>query len=458
MSIRFRLVLYLLLITSIILIAVLLIIVSSATRYRQEEFQDRLIEKGETSLKLLMDVKEIDSELLRKIDENTIHKMYNEKVLIFDENRNIIYKSIDDAVIAWDDQIVNQIERNGFYYFKQKEYDIVGIKRIYYGKEFIILISAEDKFGNNKIENLQYTSMAAFFVGILLIGIFSFWVSYLSLKPLNEFKEKISLISEKNLNLRIEIHDLPKELKDFAQSFNKLLEKIDWYVQYQKSFISQASHELRTPISKMILQIDNILISQYMTPEMKIKLKSILEDANQLSDIVNSLNLLTKDNSEFKNNILQKIRLDELIFDEFHGLKELYPDVLLNFEIETNQSDELDLEISGDFSMLKIVIRNLLKNAYIYSFSKKIITKIQFRQGELELIIENDGNVLTSEEQQSIFKPFIRGKNSNQQHGMGLGLSIIKRILDFHGYSIRYEAVNQETNRFVLNFQNQTSV
>jgi len=69
--------------------------------FRMEEFKDRLAEKALTTANYMFKVKEIDSYLLKVIDQNSINKLYNEKTLIFDENFKLIYSSIDDQRVDW---------------------------------------------------------------------------------------------------------------------------------------------------------------------------------------------------------------------------------------------------------------------------------------------------------------------------------------------------------------------
>ena len=70
--------------------------------FRQEEFEIRLREKALSTIKLLVEIEEVDNQLLKIIDKNSIHKLYNEKVLIFNSDFNLIYSSLDDQKIKWD--------------------------------------------------------------------------------------------------------------------------------------------------------------------------------------------------------------------------------------------------------------------------------------------------------------------------------------------------------------------
>src|SRR5579863_379210 len=129
---------------SVILATLLLIVFTLFSNFRKEEIQNRLVEKAQTTVKLLVEVKTMDYTLLKLIDKETINNLYNEKTLIFNDSLTLIYSSIDDAVINWDTGLLKKIQKINFIYKAEKEYDIVGLKIRQQGKNYVVLISAED--------------------------------------------------------------------------------------------------------------------------------------------------------------------------------------------------------------------------------------------------------------------------------------------------------------------------
>jgi signal transduction histidine kinase len=111
------------------------------------------------------------------------------------------------------------------------------------------------------------------------------------------------------------------------------------------------------------------------------------------------------------------------------------------------------MEILGVKSLLKIALTNLLKNACLYSINNKASVSLsQTSDDQLIVSIKNEGKTLTLEEQTKIFEPFTRGENSIQIQGSGLGLPIVKRILDYHKASILYRSIEQNINVFEVTF------
>ena len=125
----------------------------------------------------------------------------------------------------------------------------------------------------------------------------------------------------------------------------------------------------------------------------------------------------------------------------------------MDFDIQIGDGIENPMEVLGVKSLLRIAFTNLLKNASLYSSNNKasvIIT--QTEQHKIIVLIQNQGKTITPEEQSKIFEPFARGENAIKIQGSGLGLPIVKRILDYHNATISYHSPNENTNEFEVTF------
>lgn len=438
---------------SVILATLLLLIYTQFAHFRKEEIQNRLKEKAQTTLKLLVEVKQVDYQLLKLIDSNTINNLYNEKVLIFNDTFGLIYSSIDDAVINWNHRLLKRIQDEDYIYMTDKEYDIVGIESEYQGKVYLVLISAEDKFGHRNLVYLKYLFIAAFIIGLVLVWGLSFYLSKEGLGPLDAFKSKVQAISENNLSTRIEDNGRKDEIAELTRAFNLMIDRIDKSFQYQKSFVGSASHELRTPLSKISAQLENLMQDSGLPPKYIPVLSSINEDTQQLSDIVTSLLILSRLERENPAKSFSKVRIDEIIFSSSEFLKKFYPDLKIHFEIVNNTALDDRLEIPGDESLLKIAVNNLLKNAYLYSDNKSVYIRIIQEAEQLCLFFENSGITPDTKDTHELFDPFIRGSNAAQSKGFGLGLSIVKRILQYNEAEVYYLIDKPDHNQIKVIFK-----
>jgi two-component system sensor histidine kinase ArlS len=421
------------------------------SNFRKDEFRDRLEIKALSNIKLLVNVKEIDNQLLKMIDQNSINKLYDEKTLVFDSNYKLIYSSIDDAKIKWSIDDLKYLKKHKTFFKKQGNYEVYGVFYDTNDRDFYALISATDNFGQRRLLFLRYTLIVSYIFFTCICWVVTSITVKKLMSPLNTFHQKIKNINENNLDTRVESKSNKDEIDLIANEFNFMMDRIEISYQRQKEFTAHASHELRTPLSRITSQIENVIADTKTSNERKNFLKTILSDVNQLTELINSLLILSKiDNKKHESNEVH--RMDEILFSAIENLNKSYPEFLILFEIE--ESDDIDtaLEIKGNKNLLEIAISNVLKNACVYSDNKQAKVVISTQDDSLIISISNTGNTLNENEQKILFQPFMRGENSKGTSGFGLGLRIVQRILTLHKATITYSIPDINTNLFQLFF------
>lgn len=421
------------------------------SNFRKEEFRDRLEIKALSNIKLLVNVKEVDNQLLKMIDQNSINKLYNEKTLIFDSDFNLIYSSIDDAKIKWSIDDLKYLKKNKTFFKQQGEYEVYGVFYDTNDKDFYALISATDDYGKRKLLYLRYILIFSYVIFTCICWILTSFMVKKAMNPLRLFHQKIKNINENNLDTRIASKSKKNEIDLIANEFNFMMDRIELSYQRQKEFTAHASHELRTPLSRITAQIENTIIDSKTTEKEKTFLNTIITDVNHLSELINSLLILSKvDSKNIEYNAIH--RMDEILFSAIENLKKSHPDFVILFELE--ESDNLDtaLEIKGNKNLLEIALSNVLKNACIYSNNKQAQVKISTNENQLIIAVLNSGSTLSETEQKNLFQAFMRGKNASKIAGFGLGLRIVNRILILHNAKISYSIPKKNTNLFQLIF------
>jgi len=437
---------------SLLLGIALFIIFTLFSNFRKEEFKERLVEKAYTTLKLLVEVKEVDYPLLKIIDKHTINKLYSEKVLIYNHHFRPLYSSFNHDFIRWTVKDLDKLKHAGSFYKNIDKNDIIGLKSHFEGKDYFVLISAVDKFGISKLNYLKYVLIGTFIIGAALIWLLSFYVTKKNLKSLDDVREKIQEITAKNLSSRITVKNNKDEVSALASSFNHMLERIDKSFKYQKEFAGNASHELRTPIARITTQLENMMKKPNLPAESQSVVKSVIEDAHQLSDIVSSLLILSKIESNETLQSFKKVRIDEMIFSCSEYYNKLYPDFKILFEIENESDKETHMEIFGDESLLKIAFNNLLKNAYQYSDNQLVNILIKQKNDKIEVVLTNTGVTPDTENPKDLFNAFARGSNSYKNQGHGLGLRIVQRIVQYHKAEATFSIPEKDKNQVTLLF------
>lgn len=437
---------------SVLLATVTLTVYLLFAHFRQDEFSALMAEKAQTTAKLLIEVKEIDYKMQKIIDSNSINKLYKENTQIYNEDYKLIYNSNDTLTVNLTHTDLDQIKREHRLFKKDEQYDILGLYYTYDRKHYYVVVSAEDTYDNNKLNYLKYLLLGAFIIGTAVVWLLSLSLSKKALQPLDNFRKRIQEITDSNLKVRLSEAKREDEINALAHSFNQMMDRIDNAYNRQKEFTGNASHELRTPVARVAAQIENLIQRPDLDSVIRTNLTSIFEDTFQLSEIISSLVALADINSSEHQLSFTRIRLDELVFNVVAGLSKVFPDFKLKFEIENNTGVTAEPEIAGDETLLKIALLNLFKNAYIYSDNHALECLI--RQGDrgVDLLITNTGEVPKIDDTATLFTAFYRGSNIGNIAGSGIGLSIVKRVLEYHKARVIYNIIDQNTNQVHLSF------
>ena len=161
MNIRAKLTLQFSVIVGTILVLFSLVVYLLSAEYRQEEFFTRLESRAITTARLLVKVKEVDLNTLRIIDQNSIHALFQEKVLIFDQNDSLLYSSLDDLTIKYSHELLEKIRREKRVAYSEDQLETIGLVFPDQGddeNEVVVISSAFDRYGRSKLNNLRNIS------------------------------------------------------------------------------------------------------------------------------------------------------------------------------------------------------------------------------------------------------------------------------------------------------------
>lgn len=447
MSLKLKFALLFSLLVSIILFTGYLYIYLSYSDFRKDEFYLRLEQKGLTTYRLLFDVKEIDEDLLRIIDRNTINQLYDEKVLIFNDSSRLIYSSIDDHTINYSNELLKQIKENKQLRFNDNENEVLALSIKENGNNAYVVISAYDKFGKRKLNRLKLNLFLAAIITLILTIAFSYLYVNQLFKPVQLLSNKIRKITDKSLNARLETNSVQPEFIELANSFNQMLERLNEAFKVQKNFVNHASHELRTPLANLLFQTETALNADYSNDVLKQKLRIIHSDIDKLVQLTNALLLLSQFNNTSKIPD-DTLRIDEIIYKTIDRNKFLFPDFNVKFDFKEIPEHENDLLIKGNETLLTIAFGNLIRNACTYALKNEITISISIENNLIALSIYNDGKNISPSEQNELFNPFFRAENSSGKSGSGIGLAIVQRIIKLHKGTINYKIESDGLNCF----------
>jgi signal transduction histidine kinase len=449
MSIRAKILLYCSIVTISLVGVVYFLIYTLFYNYREVAFQQNQTLKIETTLQLLTEMKNVDKALIESMDQSTIYSLYDEKLLIFDKEKNLIYSSLDDTPIPFYKSLLNKLSSyNKIVEQKDSLYDVVGIYFEHEGKAFYGIRKAYDASGYSTLKYIKDVLVVSFIAITLTLIILLYYLS-------GKITQSILHVTRQIKNYHFETNASPiytantkDEIALLVERFNELMVKMNKAYLFQKHAVHHISHELKTPIA--------VLVSNFEKIEKETNIDTIKEYINiqkegtkSLSDIINSLLEIAK--VESGKDIQQStVRVDELLYDISDELSAIYPAFRCSIEYDSSIEDEKMLTVSANPRLLKAAMSNLMLNCSQYSFdgSAKIILSVDDKSLQIEYI--NNGIPINVEEQQYLFQHFFRGENSKGKKGFGLGLVLVHKILTLHNGGINYTVEGTNTNKFTM--------
>ncbi|MBW2291074.1 MAG: HAMP domain-containing histidine kinase, partial [Deltaproteobacteria bacterium] len=234
-----------------------------------------------------------------------------------------------------------------------------------------------------------------------------------------------------DLSARVEVEG-KDEIAELAQSFNRAADRIEKLVGAQRNLLASASHELRTPLTRMRMAIE--LIADDTRPEVR---ERIVRDIGELDELVGELLLASKLDTIDRLELEEDVELLALVAQE-------------GALVEAVTTGE-QVWVRGDPRMLLRLARNLFENARRYGAGSPIEASVVAEaDGTAQLCIEDRGPGVPDEEREKIFEPFYRpaGIRESADGGVGLGLSLVRKIAEHHGGSVRCVAREGGGTRF----------
>jgi signal transduction histidine kinase len=318
-----------------------------------------------------------------------------------------------------------------------------GIAKVYapYGTEYVVLVVAEDTYGNEYLHRLRILLISVTSLSLILSYLLSNYFSRNVLKPIASKIKKANQISAKNLDLRLTVYNENDELGMLGKSFNDLLDRLQASFELQKNFVRYASHEMKNPLAIMIGEAE-VSLSQVRTPnEYALTIDKLKRSAEKLNNLVEFFLELSKyDKVQLD---LKPVQLDELLMNIIIQISSALDSTV---EIKFSISEELepdDLIVQADKTLLNNALLNLIENAVKFSQDNGTVyleLKYHNAKDKIELTIIDKGMGIPEEDLHRIFEPLFRSGNALNTSGSGIGLAIVEKILNLHQFNISVQS------------------
>ena len=393
-----------------------------------------------------------------RIDRGFLEEMKDVQIGLYDKDGNILYgnnpltkdKDIDFVPSFSVSRVYKQsINKTPYYIYDRK---MVGKKLNGLWMRGIVPLTNE----MNQLATITKIALMFLPIVIILAILIGLFISRKLLKPVNKMEEAASSISQgSDLKKRIDIGNGTGEIYDLADDFNEMISRLDDSFEAEKRFISDASHELRTPMSVIMAQTELTLEQDRSSEEYKSAIEVINRQGGRMNTLIDTLLDYTRLEQRADEYQMMPIDLSELVTDLCQDMKLIkLKDITLEYDVEPG------ITVSGHKVLLTRMLQNLIDNAYKYGNDNgNIWVTLKNNKENVILSVKDNGIGISEQGVDKIFDRFYREDSSRTHqkrmaYGYGLGLSMVKKIVEMHDANIRVISEEGQGSEFRIYFKN----
>ncbi|MDZ4708224.1 MAG: phosphatase PAP2 family protein [Saprospiraceae bacterium] len=421
----------------------------------EEELYSLLESKARMTAEMVLFHEEELQPLPEKKDSGSIQIQDIGNTSIYNENLNRIYTLISSAPNT-PSSALKAIMQTGDYRFINQPYKAFGfLYKSKQNKNYIVV--SEDIPDYSKLEQLRNILLVSTLFTILIVAFGGWFFAGQSLRPVSRIIHEVKDILPTDLSKRLKPDQHNDELSNLITTFNSLLERIDKAFMTEKSFISNVSHELRNPLAAIRTQIQYAINKKRSPDEYNQILSSLQEDIDEMSQTIEKLLQLARVNSNVGHIPMTPapVRLDELVYQAQENIYKTHPAYNIKIELLNLPAEEEGMVIEANEPLLKLAFMNLMENACKFSNDNTAKTTVDFSNPQkISVEFQNFGTLINLEDLNKIFQPFYRTTEHKHRKGSGIGLSLVKSIIDIYKIPMEVNSDEAMGNRFTLYFKN----
>jgi signal transduction histidine kinase len=249
-----------------------------------------------------------------------------------------------------------------------------------------------------------------------------------SLRTVERIRRQVAEIDGRRLHERVEVPPTGDEIAALASTMNQMLDKLEHSDNTHRAFFSDASHELRSPLSTLVTTAEVASLDKSGKTWLDMQ-QTVLSESNRMQSLVEDLLTLAKVDAHQLQLDVQDVDLDDVLDSEIKRLRTV-SSLQVTAELQP-------VRVRGDERRLAQVFRNLLDNAARHAKSR-IVVGIEGRPSGVVVSVDNDGEIISPEDRDRVFERFARldASRSTDGGGSGLGLAISREIMGAHGGTV----------------------
>ena len=295
-------------------------------------------------------------------------------------------------------------------------------------QHYVVLVAAPLEVQTDTLRTVGLLLLAAapFLVALVALAV---WVLVgQSLKTVERIRRQVAEIDGRRLHERVEVPPTGDEIAALASTMNRMLDRLEDSDSAHRAFFSDASHELRSPLSTLVTTAEVASLDESGKTWLDMQ-QTVLNESGRMQSLVEDLLTLAKVDAHQLQLDIQDVDLEDVLDSEIKRLR-----TVSSMQIT---SELQPMRVHGDERRLTQVFRNILDNAARHAESM-INVRIQRHPGEVVVTVENDGEIISPQDRDRVFERFARldASRSSDGGGSGLGLAISREIMVAHGGTV----------------------
>ncbi len=321
------------------------------------------------------------------------------------------------------------ISLDGTFSFDDDAYRVVARGGSSHDRRFTVLVGQS----LSPVESTTKTAFLLLAAGnpllLLAIAAATFVFVGRSLRPVERIRRTVEQINHSDLGERLEVPPGDDEVARLARTMNAMLQRLQVAQRTQRQFVSDASHELRSPVATLMASAE--VAQTHQDPLVMQEFPGVVfEESRRLERLVSGLLLLARADDQGIRPVFEDVDLDDVLDGERARI------VALSLPL-TVSTDITAARVRGDRHQLEQVVRNLVDNAVRHARSQ-VSLSVRREAGGVVLEVADDGAGVAAEDRERIFQRFVRLQESRDRAsgGAGLGLAIVREIVLAHGGTV----------------------
>jgi signal transduction histidine kinase len=275
---------------------------------------------------------------------------------------------------------------------------------------------------------------------VLLVGLLAWYLAGRALRPVEAIRSEAASITGTTIHRRVPVPESGDEVSRLAVTMNEMLDRLEDAATRQRRFVSDASHELRSPVASIRTQLEVALRRPDRDDWAVIAQRVLAEDERLEQAVADLVELARLDEADATTDFVE-VDVDEIVFEECARERAVPVDT-------TRVSGG---RVLGRRDALARVVRNLIDNAARHAESN-VVVSLNDADGTVELVVADDGPGIPPEDRERVFERFTRLDEGRARDagGMGLGLAVVKSTVERHRGTVEIDDNPPHGARFVI--------